>query len=101
MCSLPVGRMPLRIRFFWLDKGWARGVLIHEEVRLPALVEMADEVPDERDVIRVHRPAEELHVRLLGEPVALAVVALDASGDEVLPRVLSHAAFRKNMIDGQ
>ena len=74
---------------------------VHEQIGLPALVDIADEVPNERDVVRLHRLAEHFHAGILGRPVPFFVVALDARRDEILPRVFTSACLRNDMVDGQ
>src|SRR5690349_19076564 len=49
----------------------------HEQKRLPLPLDRADDVLDERDVVRAERLDAKLHVRLLGRAVPLAVVAAD------------------------
>src|SRR5882724_2138054 len=47
------------------------------------------------------RHASQAHVRFLRSPIALAVVAPDAAGDEVLPRTLALARARHYMVERQ
>jgi len=62
---------------------------IHEQVRFPAIIDGADKVPDEGNMVRLHRLPQELHVRIVGSAVSFSIIALDARGDKVLPRVFA------------
>src|SRR5205823_10427798 len=65
----------------------------------PAFVDRADEVSDEGDMIRFHRLPDQLHARLLGCPVTLPVVAIDACRHQILPGVLAESRFRDEVVD--
>jgi hypothetical protein len=80
---------------------WDGFSLMHEEIWLPPIIECANEMPDERDVIRSHGPSPERHCRLIGSAVSLLVVTLDAGTHKVLPRILSTPGNRLHMINRQ
>src|SRR5258707_6545506 len=58
-------------------------------------------MPDERDVVRLHRFPDELHACLFRRPVTLPVVALHASSHEILPGFFTKARFRNEVINSE
>ena len=73
-------------------------MLPQEQIRLPFPVHRADQVLDERHMVRAERPGAKFHVRLLGGPVPLAVVATYAGAHKVLPRITTTARLRNDVI---
>ena len=72
---------------------------VHEQKRLPFPLDRADDVLDERHVVRTERLDPELHVRLLRSAVAFAVVAAHAGAHEVFPGVGAVTRFREDVVD--
>ena len=58
-------------------------------------------MPDERDMVGSHRPAEELHICFIRCAVTLAIITLYARRHEVLPRVFTQPGLRDDMIHGE
>jgi hypothetical protein len=77
------------------------GNLVHEQIRLPTLIDRADEMPDERYVVGLHRPAKQPHVRIFRRAVALPVVAFHARRYEIFPCVFAFSRLRDNVINSQ
>ena len=69
--------------------------------RLPALINGPDEMPNERNVVWLHRFPQEFHVRVFGRAVSFLIVAFDAGCHEVFPRIFSQSCLRENMVDRQ
>lgn len=74
---------------------------IHEQVRLPPFINLADVMTDEHEVVGSHRFSQHSHLRLFGSPVALAVIAFDARGHEIFPGIFSRLRFGHHVVDGQ
>ena len=74
---------------------------MHKQIRLPVLIDAADELAEERHVVRAYGPAKEFHLGLVGRLTALHVIAPEARAHEVFPRVLAAAALRNDVIDGE
>ena len=58
-------------------------------------------MPDEGDVVGLHRLTLKFHVRLLHRPITFAVITVDTSRNQVFPCFFTGAGFRKDMIDGK
>src|SRR5262245_41836933 len=56
---------------------------------------------DHRAALRLHRLAEQLHVRLFGRAAALLYVALDAAADDVVPARLAVLGARDDVVERQ
>lgn len=74
---------------------------IHEQVRFPPLINLTDIMADEHEVVGSHGFAQQSHMRLFGSSVALAVVAMDARGHEILPGIFSRLRSGHQVVDGQ
>ena len=61
----------------------------------------SDEMPDEGHVVRLDRLAQQLHMGLFRRPAPFPVIASDARGREVLPRVLAAGGLRIDVVDRQ
>lgn len=64
-------------------------LLLHKKILLPFPFDPSGEFPEERDVVRLERLALQSHVSLFRCPVPFPVIAPDAGGNEVLPRILT------------
>src|SRR5690349_8442475 len=73
----------------------------HKQIRLPVLIDTADELAEERYVVWADGTAGQLHLRFFGCLTSLHVIAAQACRDEVLPCVLAAAAFWNDVIDGE
>src|SRR5258707_1169898 len=102
--------MPLTIRFLlakWISRarpttpGEERGSSVHEQVRLPTFVDLADEVPDECDVVWLHGLAHQFHVGVFRRPVAFLVVAVDARRYQIFPCLLARFCLRNDVVHRQ
>src|ERR687890_2559374 len=78
-------------------------VRLVEKVLAPGLIRAPDEAHDLAvDVQREGaRPADEVHPRLLGRPAPLLVVAALAARDQIIPRRLSPARAREEVVEGE
>ncbi len=75
--------------------------LIHEEVRLPSIVNIPHKMPYEGDMIWTTRPSHQLHPGFFGGPVAFCVVTLNARAYQVLPGILTASGTGEDMVDRQ
>lgn len=74
---------------------------IQKQVRLPPLIQRADEVSDKRNVVRTHWLAQQRHVRFFRSPVSLPVIALHARGNKIFPRIFPRSRNRHHVVNRQ
>ena len=58
-------------------------------------------MPDERDMVWLHRLTVEFHMRLFHRPITLSVITVDARRDKVFPCLFTGAGLRKDVIDSK
>lgn len=73
--------------------------LIHEQIRLPPIINHADKMLNEEKMIRLFRLLGQSHTGLFRRAVAFAIVAIDASANQIFPRILATAISGQYMID--
>src|SRR3990172_2753866 len=81
-----------------------RSVLAEEEIVAPGLVARVGKVRREQGVdvaARLERGVQQAHARLIHQPATLAVVAVLARRDEVVPGVRAAAVARDDVVKGQ
>ncbi len=61
--------------------------LVHEQVRFPSFIHVADEMLDERNVIGAAWLSQQGHARLFRRSVSLGIVAPDARAHQILPSI--------------
>lgn len=67
------------------EQRWMLPILIHEEIRLPPVVNHANKMLNEEQMIRLLRFSGQPHAGLFRRAIALAVVAPHAGASQIFP----------------
>jgi hypothetical protein len=75
--------------------------LIHEEIRFPPFVDIANKVTNEGNVIGFHRFSHQFHMRFIRRAVPFVVIAGNTGCNEIFPRFLSPPCSWTDMVYSQ
>lgn len=73
--------------------------LVHKQIRLPPVVEIADEVTNESDMAWTQRLPDQPHSCFVRGLVSLPVIAAHTGTDKIFPNVLASPRFRNYVVN--
>lgn len=83
------------------DKWKLKKMILHIKIWLPAVVNFPREVFYERNMRRSLGFREKFHFSLFGSSVPFFIIALDTSGNEIIPGIFTTFWFRDNVVNGE